>query len=104
MGATPVEHVRFARLLGDSPVQVDLDPLNVEETADYLRCGLADVGCKQTLFQDGAIVRLNELTAGAIADLAIAAEVSLAVAARYRMDAVTSSIVEAAMEMQAQAA
>ncbi len=104
MGATPVEHVRFARLLGDSPIQVDLDPLNVEETADYLRCGLADVGCKQTLFQDGAIVRLNELTAGAIADLAIAAEVSLAVAARYRMDAVTSSIVEAAMEMQAQAA
>ena len=104
MGATPTERDRFRGLLGDAVVQVDLDPLSVEETADYLRWGLPDVGCTRDLFQDGSIVRLHELTDGAIADLGQFAEISLAVAARYRMDAVTSSIVEAAMEMQAQAA
>ncbi len=104
IGATPAEHRRFAALFREVVVQVDLDPLSIDETADYLRGGLADVGCGRTLFQDGAIVRLHELTGGAIADLAIAAEVSLAVAARYQMDTVTTAIVEAALELHAQAA
>ena len=104
MGATPAEHERFRGILGDAVVQIDLDRLSVEEAADYLRWGLADVGCKRDLFQDGSIVRLHELSDGAIADLGQFAELSLAVAARYRMESVTSSIVEAAMEMQAQAA
>jgi len=80
-GATPTEYRRCAGLLREAVVNVDLEPLSLDETADYLRVGLADVGCQRTLFHDGATVRLHELTGGAIADLAIAAEVSLAVAA-----------------------
>lgn len=104
MCATPAEHDRYATLLREAVVQVDLDPLSLDETADYLRGGLADVGCQRTLFQDGATVRLHELTGGAIADLSNAAEVCLAIAARYQMDAVTTAIVEAALETHAQAA
>lgn len=104
LAATPNEHHRFAPSFGERVVQVDLDPLSLDETADYLRGGLANVGCQQPIFQDGAAVRLHEFTSGAIADLAMAAEVSLAVAARYQMDVVTSAIVEAALEPYAQAA
>lgn len=98
LAASDSEHRRFARWLGEEVVRIDLDPLCLEETAAYLRDGLANVGCTRSLFADGAAVRLNELTLGAIADLALAAELSLSLAARYRMDSVTTVIVEAALE------
>lgn len=102
--ATPDQHCQFRGLFGSQVVEVELAPLTVDETGCYLREGLADVGCQLTLFHDSAVVRLHELSSGAIADLAVAAEISLTVAARYRMEAVTSSVVEAAFELQLQAA
>ena len=102
--ATPDQHCQFKGFFGSQVVQVDLTPLTLEETAAYLREGLADVGCQLTLFHDVAVVRLHELSGGAIADLATAAEIALSVAARYRMDSITASVVEAAFELQLQAA
>jgi hypothetical protein len=104
IAATPSQYARFEGYFGDQELRVDLVPLSVEETACYLRQGVEAVGGRSSLFHDNAIVRLHELTGGAIADLAIAAEVALEVAARYRMEEVTTPVVEAACETQVQAA
>lgn len=101
-GATPDEHRRIEPLLSATVVRIDLEPLTLEQSSQYLKEGLADVGCQRQLFQDGAIVRLHEFTSGAIADLATAAEGSLAIAARYQLDRVTTAIVEAAVEIESQ--
>ena len=106
LSVTPDEYCRFASLLGreDQTLRLDLDPLCVEETINYLGHALADVGCRRTLFDDGAAVRLHELTGGAIADLSLAAEASLVIGARYGLPMITTPIVEASLESLTQAA
>jgi type II secretory pathway predicted ATPase ExeA len=102
LGATPGEHRRLEPLMSEAVVRIDLEPLTLDQSGQYLKEGLADVGCTRQLFQDGAIVRLHEFTSGAIADLATAAEASLAIASRYQLDRVTTAIVEAAVEVELQ--
>jgi hypothetical protein len=95
IGATPEDLGKRAIQFGQSVMQVDLTPLSVEDTAEYVRYSLEHAGCTRQLFPDNTAVRLHEMTGGAIAKLSALAESSLALAASHRMDEVTPAVVEA---------
>jgi type II secretory pathway predicted ATPase ExeA len=85
-------------------MRIDLMPLSVTDTIDYLRFCLQHAGAPQQLFPDNAAVRLHEITGGMIADLAVAAESALVLTASHGLDEVTPAIVEAAEERISRAA
>ncbi len=90
--------------LGRCPMQIDLSPLSLEDTCDYVGYCMERAGGNRQLFSDNTTVRLHEVTGGIICNLAIAAESSLALAASHQLDAVTPAIVEAYAERQRRAA
>jgi hypothetical protein len=104
LGTTPENRGKHAIQFGRSAMQIDLTPLSVEDTAEYVKYSLEHAGCTRQLFPDNTAVRLHELTRGAIADLSALAESSLALAASHRMDEVTPAVVEAIDQQLARAA
>jgi type II secretory pathway predicted ATPase ExeA len=104
MAIQPREHGRCAAAVGRCGVRIDLTPLELSDSIDYLRDGIEHAGGGPRLFPDNAAVRLHELSGGVLAELAVLAESSLAVAARHRLDEVLPAAVEAASEQVARAA
>ncbi len=104
IGTTPEGLGKHTIQFGRSAMQIDLAPLSVEDTAEYVRYSLEHAGCTRQLFPDNTAVRLHEMTGGAIAELSALAESSLALAASHRMDEVTPAVVEAIDQQMARAA
>ena len=89
---------------GRCAMQIELTPLSLEDTITYVRFCIDHAGGTRQLFPDNAVVRLHELTGGALADLAVVAESALALAASHTVDLVGSAFVEAIDEQIARAA
>lgn len=104
MGVSPEQYDRYAMQFGRGAMQIDLAPLSVEDTAEYVNYSLEHAGCTRQLFSDNTAVRLHEISRGAIAQLSALAESSLALAASHRMDEVTPAVVEAIDQQTARAA
>ena len=90
--------------IGRRPMQIDLSPLSVDDTCDYVRYCLERADGDHKIFSDNTSVRLHEVTDGRIGKLSVAAESSLALAANHRFDTVTPAIVEAFAERHRRAA
>lgn len=90
--------------LGRCPMQIDLSPLSVDDTCDYVRYCLERAAGDPKIMSDNTSVRLHEITGGHLGKLSLAAESSLALAANHRFDTVTPAIVEAFAEGRRRAA
>jgi hypothetical protein len=104
LATTSDQWQRRAEEFGRCSMRIDLAPLSVADTIEYVRFCLAHAGAPEPLFPDNAVVRLHEVTGGRIADLAVAAESALALAASGRLGEVSPAIVEATAERIARAA
>ena len=91
---------RQALLFDRNTMHIDLAPLSVDDTIQYVNYCLEHAGCTRQLFPDNTAVRLHEVTGGAIAELAEVAESSLELAASHGMDQVTPAVVEAIDQQQ----
>jgi general secretion pathway protein A len=94
-----LEASRISRLGGDllqlSQLRIRLEPWNVPEIREYLSSSLARVGCDRQLFEDSAVIRLQELTDGIPRWVTQLAELSLVAAAAQQRDSIDSEIIEA---------
>lgn len=70
-----------------------IDPLNPEDSAEYLRVRLAKAGCDKELFASDAIAMLHEASAGALRELDRLALASLREAARKKRKLVERDVV-----------
>lgn len=104
LGMTPWERDRFGGALTSQFAEIQLTALGVNETGKYLRDGLSSVGGRPAVFAENAIVRLHEITRGAIAELAIAAEFLLAFAAHRQLKQINGNLVELAFARTSRAA
>ena len=95
IGTTQENLERQASQFGRNAMQIELAPLSLEDTFEYVNYCLQHAGCTRQLYCDNAAVRLHEVTGGAIAELSAVAESSLALAASHRLDQVTPAVVEA---------
>jgi hypothetical protein len=104
IATSPKQTGKLAVELGRCPMRIDLIPLSIEDTIEYLQYCVEHAGGDRRLFPDNAAVRLHEITGGALADLAVAAESALALAASHQMNEVTPAIIEAIDEQVRRAA
>jgi hypothetical protein len=104
IATSPQQSGKLALELGCCGMQIDLAPLSIEDTIEYLQYCVDHAGAKRCLFPDNAAVRLHEITGGAVADLAINAESALALAASHQMAEVTPAVIEAIDEQVRRAA
>ncbi len=100
---------RLSQLLTDlprsaRPMQMELRPLSLSETGDYVRDSLGQSGGRPDIWSDSAIIRLYELAFGRLGRMSVAAESAMILAARHRMSTVSPAMVEAASERYARAA
>jgi type II secretory pathway predicted ATPase ExeA len=77
------------------PLRIDLDAFRLDDTIGYVRYAVAAAGAKSQLFDDGAIVRLHELSDGRVAMIAAMAELALLAAANANAKTVSVHFVEA---------
>jgi hypothetical protein len=90
--------------VGRFGMRVDLTPLSLGDTVDYLQYCVQHAGGRESLFSDNAAVRLHELTGGVLGPLAVLAESSLVLAASHSMDQVGPAVIEATSDQIAYAA
>ena len=98
LGTSPQVAQQTILRLGKYPMQIDLLALTVDDTCDYVRYCLQRAGGDPAMISDNTSVRLHEITAGVIGQLAVAVESSLAVAANHQLECVTTAAVEAVAE------
>lgn len=84
------------RILEQAELRIEVEPLNLRETAEYLHACLAHVGGKEAIFSNAAIGRLHELCGGIPRQINQLAELSLAAAASQKLACVDTETVELA--------
>jgi hypothetical protein len=104
IATTPQSYARRVIEFGRTPMRMDLSPLSIDDSIEYVQYCLEHAGASRTLFSDNTTVRLHELTLGALADIAELAESSLALAAIHQLDEVPIAVVEAIQEQRCSAA
>ncbi|TWU50533.1 hypothetical protein Poly51_38240 [Rubripirellula tenax] len=91
-------------------MQIEVEPIDVAETFDYIASALEHAGLtakpsQPGTFTDTSVVRMHEIAEGRMAALAHVAELALQHAAAIRSHRITTGIVESAItEMQSSAA
>lgn len=70
-----------------------IDPLTADDTADYIRARLKNVGCQRDIFASDAISILHEATAGSLRDIDRIATTCLRAAARKNRKTVERDVV-----------
>ena len=101
IATTPGSYARRVIEFGRTPMRMDLSALSRDDSIEYVRYSVEHAGGRSQLFGDDAIVRMHEVTCGALANLSQLAESCLALAAIHQLDEVTPGIVEAIQEQQA---
>lgn len=81
--------------LGACPLRIDLEPLDVSDTMDFLHEMLAAAGGSAEIFSDSAMIRLHELAEGRIAVIGQLAELAMQTAAHHGLHRIGSDLVEA---------
>ena len=104
IATTPQSYARRVIEFGRTPMRMDLSPLSIDDSIEYMQYCLEHAGGSRTLFSDNTIVRLHELSLGALAEIAELAESSLALAAIHQLDEVPIAVVEAIQEQRSAAA
>jgi type II secretory pathway predicted ATPase ExeA len=82
-------------LLQLSQLRIRLEPWNVDDIRRYLATSLARVGCESSVFDDSAILRLQELTDGIPRWVGQLAELALMAAASRGQDSIDGRVIEA---------
>ncbi len=85
----------LATALGGCPLRIDLEPLDVSDTFDFVHEMLAAAGGSTEVFTDSAMIRLHELAEGRIAVIGQLAELAMQTAAQHGLPRVGSDLVEA---------
>lgn len=83
-----------ARLIDLAELRVDLEPWSLEETFDYVRQSLVHAGRDEPLFDDGAVVRVHELSRGRPRRVAQIADLALLAAAGQEQPTIDAETVE----------
>ncbi len=104
MVAKPENMNSLASAFGRCCMQLEIEPLELSDSFEFVAEGLRHAGSDRPLFVDTSIVRMHEIAEGRIASLAMVAESSLRLAARYRKEEITPAIVEAIADQRQQAA
>jgi general secretion pathway protein A len=78
--------------------RLHLDPLVPDDTAEYLRVRLGQVGCDRELFSHDAVAMLHEATAGALRDLDRLATAALRETARRKRKLVERDVIARVVE------
>lgn len=98
MGVLPDRLATVTAQFGRCCMRVDLEPLGLDETVQYVHHCLEHVGCRAAIFSDSAIVRLHEIAKGRLKDLSELAESAMELAARHDLEQINPALVEAASE------
>ncbi len=83
------------RLLGLSELRVDLDPWDLEDTAQFLADALAGAGREEPIFDEQAVRRIHELAFGAPRRIGQLADLCLLVGAAGDLTSIDEETVEA---------
>jgi len=95
MGTTLDDAATLQDALDYCPLRIDLDAFRLEDTIGYVRHAVAAAGSRLPIFEDGAIVRLHELTDGRVAMIAAMADLALLAAANSGAKKVNANFIEA---------
>ncbi len=98
MGCDADRVAKLTSVFGRCCMRIELEPIDVADSLRFIADALTHAGGKATMFTDAAVVRLHEMAEGRIASIADLAETTLQVAAGHRIDPITPSVVEAAVE------
>ena len=79
------------------PLQMKLNPLTFQETIEYVRTSLKQVGGRCDTWSDSAIIRLYELGRGKLKAMSRLAEASMRLAAQHGMESVGQAMVDGAI-------
>lgn len=104
VGTTTGEYVRKIVEFGRCAMRIDLAPLSIEESIQYVHHCMEHAGDAVSVFPDVTIVRMHEISGGILAELSRLAESSLALAANHRLQEIPPAIVEAIDEQVSWAA
>ncbi|MEX0824846.1 MAG: hypothetical protein WD119_01700 [Pirellulaceae bacterium] len=80
--------------LGACPLRIDLEPLSLQDTFNYIAQAIAAAGGQGEIFSDSAVVRLHEIAEGRIAVIARLAELAMQTAAGHDLQKISSDLVE----------
>lgn len=94
LGSTPERGLAIAAAVGGCALRIDLEPLDLADSARFVRHQLGVVGGSPAIFSDAALVRLFEFSEGRIGTLARLAELCLPVAAARKDANVHVDVVE----------
>ena len=103
LAVTPASEAETATRLGRPARRFALPPLDLEDTAEFLRQGLATAGGRTDLFEPAAIARLHDQSHGRFDPLVEMAHQALTVAARAGAQSVTVAAVETAADERTRA-
>lgn len=81
--------------LGACPLRIDLEPLSLQDTLNYINHAITAAGGHGEIFSDSAVVRMHELSEGRIAVVARLAELAMQTAAGHGLQKINSDLVEA---------
>lgn len=100
---------QLAQLLQSQPLRVDplfmeLPPIELAQTFEYVHTSLESVGGNKEMWSDTAVIRLHELSAGCLADMAMMAEMAMLIGARHRMRTIVPAMIEATCDQNRRAA
>lgn len=90
----PESALKVAASLGGCALRIDLEPFELGDSVEFVRHQMAAAGGEGSVFTDGALVRLYELSEGKVAKLARLAELCLPVAAAQGAERIHVDIVE----------
>ena len=90
-------------LLSRLHARLRLEPVTLDDTADYVRHRLKVAGCDRELFPHEAIARLHEASAGAHREIDRLASLALREAARRKKKLVESELMRELLDRQARA-
>jgi type II secretory pathway predicted ATPase ExeA len=95
LGCRPTNALAMVAELGGCPLRIDLPPFELGDTCGYIKHQLVASGGRESIFTDGAMVRLHELSEGYVATLAKLAELTLPVGAAQKASQINVDMVEA---------
>lgn len=84
----------IAANIGACPLRIDLEPLSLQDTLNYVAHAITAAGGRSEIFSDSAVVRLHEVAEGRIAVIARLAELAMQTAAGQGLQRIGSDLVE----------
>lgn len=104
MGTTLEDAASLQETLDFCPLRIDLDAFRLDDTLSYVKYAMAVAGARTQPFDDGAIVRLHELSDGRVAMVAAMAELALLAAANADAKTVGVDYIESVQDELVRAA